>query len=102
MFNDYAFYILLSTTVTRIGAVLLLIFGAQILIGFYRYNLKLAAFYDARADAIELLSGETLENLPSIVAILSADQIEMGKPPKTPMEEVVRLVEALVEMQKKA
>ena len=99
---DYIFYIFLNTTVTRIGAVLLLIFGAQILIGFYRYNLKLAAFYDARADAIELLDGGSLEDLPALVATLSADQIDMGKSPNTPTEETARLLEALVEIKKKA
>ena len=99
---DYFFYILLNTIVARIGAVLLLIFGAQILIGFYRYNLKLAAFYDARADAIELLAGDSLENLPAIVATLSADQIDMGKSPKSPTEEAARLLEALVEFKRKA
>jgi len=102
MFGEYTIYILLSTTIARIGAVLLLIFGAQILIGFYRYNLKLAAFYEARADALDLLNGESLGNLPAIVSTLSADQIEMGKPPKSPSEEVIKLVEALAEISKKA
>ena len=41
-----------STQITRIGSIVLILFLVQILVALYRYNTRLAAFYDARADLI--------------------------------------------------
>jgi hypothetical protein len=98
--NDYVLYVMVSTAITRIGAVLLLIFGVQVLINFYRYNLRLAACYEARADAIELLGDATIESLPPLVASLSADLIAFDKPPKTPTHELADLAASLAELRK--
>lgn len=100
MFEDASLYLFLSTTITRIGAVLLLIFGVQILIGFYRYNLKLAAFYDARADALELLDENSLSDIQSVVEAFSPDKIEIGKSPATPIDDVARLIEVVAKFPK--
>jgi len=100
MFDNIGLFILLGTAITRIGAVLLLIFGAQVLINFYRYNLRLAAFYDSRADAIELLGEGSIGDLLQLVSSLSPDQLEMGKIPKTPSQEVVELATAIAKLQK--
>ena len=100
MAGDFALYVLISTSVTRITAVLLLIFGAQVLINFYRYNLRLAAFYESRADAIELLGAKSLDNLAPIVASLSPEVIDLGKVPKTPTQEITELAKSLSEIRK--
>lgn len=94
-------YIFLSTSITRVGAVLLLIFGAQILISFYRYNLRLAAFYDARADAIELLADGPIDDLRPLVTSLSADQIDVGRVPKPVAQEIIELSEAIATIRKR-
>ena len=100
--GDFALYILISTSVTRISAVLLLIFGAQVLINFYRYNLRLAAFYEARADALELLGNGSIEQLQLLVASMSADQIDLEKPPKSPTQEVADAAKAIASLSRKA
>ena len=101
MNDDFELFIFLSTSITRIGAVLLLVFGAQILISFYRYNLRLAAFYDARADAIELLADGPIDDLRPLVSSLSADQIDVGKVPKTVTQEIIELSEAIAMIRKR-
>jgi hypothetical protein len=75
MVENLVLYVLISTAITRTGAVLLLVFGAQVLINFYRYNLRLAAFYDSRADALELLGDGELSDLGPLVSAFSVDQI---------------------------
>lgn len=100
MAENFALYVLISTSVARIGAVLLLIFGVQILINFYRYNLRLAAFYESRADAISLLGDNSPEDLGLMVASLSPDSIDLGKPPKFPSQEVVELAKSIASMKK--
>ncbi len=100
MVEEYLQYILISTIVTRIGAVLLLIFGAKVLINFYRHNLRLAVFYDSRADAIELLGSDGLEKLGQLVSSLSTDQIELDKSPDTPTEEIIELAKTISSIRK--
>lgn len=46
---------LIQTSVTRFGPMLIILFFVSILVNLYRYNIRLAAFYDARADAIEMM-----------------------------------------------
>ena len=101
MAENFALYLLISTAITRIGAVLLLIFGAQVLINFYRYNLRLAAFYDSRADALELLADGNIKRLALLVSAFSADQIELGGAPKTPTQEVVDAAGAIASVSSK-
>ncbi|MDO6477252.1 hypothetical protein Q4520_17665 [Alteromonas sp. 1_MG-2023] len=100
MMENTAFYLFLNTTITRIGAVLLLIFGVQIFIGFYRYNLKLAALYDARADVLELLDESSLSNIQSVVEALSPDNIEIGKSPAAPINDVAKLIDIVAKINK--
>ena len=100
MADNFALYVLISTSVTRIGAVLLLIFGVQVLINFYRYSLRLAAFYESRADAIELLDDSSLESLGSIVTCLSPDLIDFGKAPNTPTQEILELAKSVGSLKK--
>lgn len=100
MAENFALYVLISTSVARIAAVLLLIFGVQVLINFYRYNLRLAAFYESRADALELLGDSSLEGLGSIVSSLSPDLIDLGKPPNTPTQEMVELAKSIASIKK--
>jgi hypothetical protein len=85
--------LLIQTSVTRFGVVLILVFLVQILVSLYRYNMRLAAFYFARADGLVLLS-RMPSNLGTLVNIVSPDKIDFGKPPKTPAEEATGLLHA--------
>jgi hypothetical protein len=85
------FMVTMATRLTGDGqAGGLVAFGlvAAVLASVYRYIVRLAYFYDARADAFELLLGETepkfrgadgatpLEDYSRLVAILSPDAVE--------------------------
>ena len=73
----------------RVGVVVLLLFLSSILFSTYRYTLTLAAYYDARGDALQMLSrrkdGELLDvkELATILPLLSPDayRIEKVNPP---------------------
>jgi hypothetical protein len=91
---------LISTSITRIGSVLLLIFMVQILVASYRYSIRLASFYDARADALE--AARDCNPPPAghqeYFALMSPDGLDFGKSPKGPLQDVlaeaVKLVQA--------
>jgi len=91
---------LISTISTRVGAVLIIIFLVQILITLYRYSLRLAAYYDARADALELAIGVDgcidPEMLRTLAAIISPDTIEFGRGPKSPAEAGLEFAKAVL------
>jgi hypothetical protein len=85
--------LLIQTSVTRFGVVLILVFLVQILVSLYRYNMKLSAFYFGRADAL-VLFGRLPNTLRALVDIISPDKLDFGKPPRTPAEEAGGLLHA--------
>jgi hypothetical protein len=90
---------LISAISTRVGAILLLIFLVQILVPLYRYTARLAAHYDACADALHLAfaCGGTFDH-PSFDALVSAllpKTADFGPPPAMPAEEVLKLATSL-------
>ncbi len=81
----------------RVGAVVLLLFLTQILLGAYRYTISLSTFYLARADAIQLLQPQAgdatwynIEHLEKLLANLSPDAISIESV-KSPTDQVVDL-----------
>lgn len=83
---------LISVIVTRISSIVLLLFLVQILVPLYRYNTRLAAYYEARGDALEIVSlddPERLEGLERLVASLSPDSVTFGQHPATPVDKVL-------------
>ena len=64
---------------TKIGTTVLLLFLVQILVTLYRYNIRLASFYDSRADILQLVKGDGDNTMPSLASILAADRVEFGK-----------------------
>ncbi len=93
-------YRLISTVSTRIGSVLILIFLVQILVGLYRYNIRLAAFYDARADALEALATASaaldVRKLRILTLLWSPDQIGFGKEPRSPLDAAIDLTKEML------
>ena len=82
---------LMSRASSRVAILVIVLFLVQVLVGLNRYNMRLAAFYLTRADALLLLSvsvGDKLILLSLDVAehltrMLSPDQLDFGKTPKT-------------------
>jgi hypothetical protein len=95
---------LISTITTRIGIVVLLLFLVQILVPLYRYNIKLSGFYEARANALELLELVDDKNddaLERLVSVFSPDSLEFGKAPATPTQQAIDMAKDVIGSYKK-
>ena len=70
----------------RVGVVVLLMFLVAIFSTLYRYNLRMSAFYDARADALLLAWMEESDHtLAELVTIFGPENIDFAKA-RTPAE----------------
>ncbi len=82
---------LIQTNITRFGSILLILFFVKIIIPQYRYSLRLAAFYLARADALTLLNtGVNTVDFDLLSTTLTPNH-EFGKAPDTPHEKMIDL-----------
>jgi hypothetical protein len=89
--TDRSLYLTLST---RFGSIPLLLFLVQILVTMYRHNIRLAAHYDSRADALlivvdalNLSAGVTVADWEKFVERLAIpENLDFGRPkvPKMP------------------
>lgn len=86
---------LIQTNITRFGTLLMVTFLVTILVPLYRYNVRLSAYYLARADALNLMN----TNLAPIgfveLATVLTPRMDFGKAPQTPIEQVIELVRVL-------
>jgi len=81
--------------ITRFGTVAVIVFIVMILMGVYRYSMRLAAFYLSQADALHVLErGINIDQFEKISAAM-APTAEFGKLPETPMQTLVRASELL-------
>ncbi|PCH86419.1 MAG: hypothetical protein COB88_07940 [Flavobacteriales bacterium] len=96
--DETLFYTFLNSSITRIGAILLIIFGVQILINLYRYNMRMHAYYNAIADAIELheTDGNT-EKLSDLVETLSTKDIDFGKKVESPTKDIIEMAKTIAD-----
>ena len=87
---------LFQTNITRFGTIILVIFLVSILVPLYRYNIRLAAYYDARADAIALMGGSniTAARFTEFADALTPSH-DFGKAPATPTQQVVDLAKTI-------
>jgi hypothetical protein len=97
--NDL-FLKLLQTSVTRFGLLAVIGFFVSILVSLYRYNIRLAGFYVARADALRLLGPEiTVSDFALVVTALSPT-VEFGKAPQPPVGQLIDLLKTAKETAK--
>jgi hypothetical protein len=82
---------LIATNVTRFGTLAIITFLISLSMSLYRYNIRLYAFYMARADALRM-KGEL--GRVSLVALASSltPGVDFGKNPQTPTEQIIELV----------
>jgi len=88
---------IISSNLTRLSSLGIMFFLVAVLVPQYRYNMRMAAFYDARADSIRLAGA-----LPTITDINDLEKtilamtpnIDFGKAPATPIDQLVELVRA--------
>jgi len=91
----------ISAIATRIGSVVILLFLVKILVPLYRYNMKLAYYFDARADALELLTADAKEErtvtaFEQLLSTLSPAGIDFGPSPQSPSEEALELAKQII------
>ena len=84
----------------RITLVVGLFIVLQLLISIFRYNMRLAAFYDARADALQLGGAASETTFERLVQVLSPDAYDFGKAPKTPADQAVEIAKMIVSRSK--
>lgn len=95
--------VLISAIATRVGAIVLLLFLVKILVPLYRYNVKLASYYDARADALQigLFEGTfTLEAFEKLASVLTPTRIDFAASPISPADQAFELAKHVVTSQK--
>ncbi len=86
---------LVQTNVTRFGSLLIILFLVNILIAQYRYNIKLATYYEGRADALSLkIEQLTISEFSDLLKSLTPT-LDFGKMPSTPIEQIVELARAV-------
>jgi hypothetical protein len=86
---------LVQTSITRFGTLAIISFLVGIFISLYRYNIRLAGFYQARADAFTLMSTSlNTVGFPTLSTTLTP-QLDFGKVPRTPTGEMIDLLHAL-------
>jgi amino acid transporter len=85
----------ISLSVVRIASVFLAVYLIQILVGFTRYQFRIADHLDATADAFELSEGDP-EKLAKVINAISPQHIEFGKMPSTPTQDSLELIRELI------
>jgi hypothetical protein len=80
-----------ETLSTRVGSVIILLFLVQMLIRVFRYNIRLANYYQARADALEICLKSGQGSFDQIVNFLSPDSIDIGMS-QTPTEQIIEVL----------
>src|SRR5262249_18697979 len=85
---------LISEVAVRIGAILILIFLVRTLFTLYRYNTRLAAYYDGKADVLQIV-GDREHLLPKSTKLIVPESIAPEKQPPSPTGELLALIMAL-------
>ena len=87
----------MSNSFLRIAIITFTFFLVQLLVSQSRYNTRLAAFYNGRADALLLIQSREMSNYAAdpldLMTTLSPDMLDFGKSPKSVMDQAARLAE---------
>lgn len=87
---------LVSTNIIRFGPMVIIFFFSGILISLYRYCIRLAAYYDARADALDLINSSINHDVfINLVNSLSPENYDFGKMPKSPTDQAIELTKLI-------
>ncbi|WP_198009349.1 hypothetical protein [Nitrosomonas sp. Is79A3] len=84
---------------TRVGVIGFVIYFISILSNLYRYSMRLAAFYDSRADVLELKQpGET--EFTTLIDNFSPDHLNFGRQVQNPASQAIDLAKELLKVNK--
>ncbi|BCE03698.1 hypothetical protein [Marinicellulosiphila megalodicopiae] len=73
---------ILSTSITRLGAVMLAIFMMQILLSFFRYYTRLANYYGTYIVALTSVADRDENQFNDIISRINPEAINFGKDPQ--------------------
>ena len=97
----------LISALSRLAVLGLVVYLVQILVNLYRYNMRLSAFYDARADALVLLtvSGNAPKairdgSITHLAVGLSPEALDFGQSPQTPIQSALDLAKEVIKAAK--
>ena len=94
---DISVPFIIQTNITRFGPMLIILFFVSILINLYRYDMRLAAYYDARADALRLCGSDLdIDVFTELTSSLSPDLHDIGKPPKLPTDYLIDVAKTAI------
>src|SRR5689334_1672506 len=85
----------IGTCLVRAGSILLIVFGLRILISFYKYNVRMAAFADSLQQSISLVGVEDVAKLKDLAEIMNPNKIDFDKDPSLLPEDILNLVKEL-------
>ena len=87
-----------NSILIRVSAVLLIVFLVQTFISVFRYMTRLAAYYQARLDALDLTRDTeiTIADLHELSSVFSPESYDFGKPPRTPTEQAIEIAKTIV------
>lgn len=84
----------IGLTIIRIASAFLAVYLVQILVGFTRYQFRVADHLEATADSFEFAKGD-IDSMSKIISSISPQHIEFGKIPKSPTEHSIDLLKDL-------
>jgi len=90
-----------TSTITRIGVVSFIVYFIGVLNNLYRYSMRLSAFYEGRADVLEIKEPDGTE-FSVLIDNFSPDQINFGKPPSEPGSQAIDLTKELLKIKPKS
>ena len=89
---------IIQSNLTRLSSLAIMFFLVAILVPQYRYSIRMAAFYEARADSIRLARGlqpiTHLQDLEKAIAAMTPN-IDFGKAPATPIDQLIALIKSI-------
>jgi hypothetical protein len=86
---------LIQTSITRFGVLAVIGFLVSILVSLYRYNIRLSAFYIARADILRLSGEHTTVSDFAVLAAALTPHLEFGKAPPPPLAQLSDLIKSV-------
>ena len=88
-------YTFIGIYLTRTCAILLIVFGLKILISFYKYHIRMAAFSESVSQAIDIVGIDDISKLKALSEIISPEKIEFERNPDFLPEDIVALIKAI-------
>ena len=95
LFDEREWFSFARSSVTRLGVVGFFVYFISLLSNLYRYMIRMAAFYNARADALMLMDPSKI-GFDVLVDKLAPDALSFGKQGAGPMDHAFELAKTAV------